>query len=48
MMTKRGLILVLSMMLLFTAAAAENTVEILPTAAGQAPATKYCQRLDRL
>ena len=33
MMTKRGLILVLSMMLLFTAAAAENTVEILPTAA---------------
>ena len=33
MMTKRGLILVLSMMLLFTAAAAENTVEILSTAA---------------
>ncbi len=33
MMTKRGLILVLSMMLLFTAAAAENTVELLPTAA---------------
>ena len=32
-MIKRGLILVLSLMMLFAAATAENTVEILPTAA---------------